>query len=407
MKGNKGSGVKQGGLAVAVTILAASFLQTMASSATSPVLTMIKGEFSQAAMSTVQLAMTLPSIFIMLASFFITALLKRFSIKSITVSGIILYLIGGIGGVFVHSLSALLALRSVMGIGLGLFCPMLPILISQGFEGQARTNMMGYLQSANFLGGMAGTAIGGILAAAGWRSAFWVYLFGVPALVLVIVNLKGESPRSAKAETAGRGRTDGTADKGRASLISWFLGLAMALHGMLLFKLPLSASSMFANLGIDNPGKSGIAVAVLYGGSFLAGLFMGRIRGLLKRAAFPCACVLLAVSFLILGICASEAYIFAGAFLLGFGSGVFAPMLYALVPELIKPRSIPATMTILNAALYLGMFLSPYASVLIKAIGGGSWAFDFYSAAVCEILFALIAGFIMFREKNDREGNVS
>lgn len=390
MKENKQNGY----LAVAATILAVSFLQTMASSATSPVLTMIKGEFAQSAMSTIQLTMTLPSIFIMLASFFVTRLLNRFSLKSITISGIILYLIGGIGGVFVQSLSFLLVLRSIMGIGLGLFCPMLPILISQSFDGQLRTNMMGYLQSANFLGGMAGTAIGGMLAAGGWRNAFWVYLFGIPALIMVIFNLKGTAAQS---KVTDEKKPQETVKKSAVPLTSWFLGTVMVLHGILLFKVPLSASTLFANLGINNPGKSGIAVAVLYGGSFLAGLFMGNIRKLLKKATFPCACLLLAVSFIILGICASEAYIFAGAFLLGFGSGVFAPMLYALVPELIPPAAIPATMTILNAALYLGMFLSPYASALIKAAGAVNPALDFYSAAACEIIFAGIAGWIMFR----------
>lgn len=388
---------KQGVLSVAATILAVSFLQTMASSATSPILTMIKGEFTQSAMSTIQLTMTLPSIFIMLASFFVTSLLKRFSLKFITISGIILYLIGGIGGVFVRCLGALLVLRSVMGIGLGLFCPMLPILISRSFEGQRRTNMMGYLQSANFLGGMTGTAIGGILAASGWRNAFWVYLFGVPALGMVLMNLKDKRPQAGadKGKTVS-GSASGARAKSAAPLTSWFLGLAMVLHGILLFKVPLSASTMFANLGIQNPKKSGIAVAVLYGGSFLAGLCMGNIRKFLKRATFPCACLLLAVSFIVLGICASEIYIFAGALLLGFGSGVFAPMLYALVPELIPPEAIPVTMTILNAALYLGMFLSPYAFALIKSFGAGDLAFDFYAAAACEMIFAGIAGWIMF-----------
>lgn len=73
-------------------------------------------------------------------------------------------------------------------------------------------------------------------------------------------------------------------------------------------------------------------------------------------------------------------------------------MLYALVPELISPQAIPQTMTILSTALYLGMFLSPYASGLIKAIGIDSLAFDFYTGAVCEVVFAVIAGCMMFRK---------
>lgn len=387
---------KNTGIALAAAILSTSFLQTMASSATSPVLSMIKAEFSEAAMATVQLAMTLPSVFIMAVSLFITSLLKWFPLKTITLSGIFLYLAGGIGGVFVRSLPELLVLRSVMGIGLGLFCPMLSILISENFEGQQRTNMMGYLQSFNFLGGMAGTAIGGMLAAFGWRNAFWVYLFGVPAFIMSAVYIKntGKQGQEKKAQAASA--------RAAVPMASWFLGTVMMLHGILLFKLPLSASTLFAGLGVNDPGRSGMAVAVLYGGSFLAGLCMGTIRKILKRAAFPCACLLLGLAFFLLAMCTSEGYIWIGAFMLGFGSGVFAPMLYALAPEMIPPQAIPATMTILNAALYLGMFLSPYASVAIRSVGADTPAFDFFTAVGCELVFAVIAAWLMFRKPSER-----
>ena len=377
--------------AVAVTILTASFLQTMASSAASPVLSMIQEEFSGAAMSTVQLTMTLPSVFIMLSSIFVTGLLTRFSIKAVTSLGILLYLIGGVGGAAATSLFALLVLRSIMGIGLGLFCPMLPILISQNFDGQIRTDMMGYLQSANFLGGMAGTAAGGMLASFGWRNAFWVYLTGVIPLALSLVCIGNKSA----AARAGEEKPS----KGRAPAAAWFLGAAMAIHGVLLFKVPLSASTLFGQLGAADPGKAGMAVAVLYGGSFLAGLFMGRIRRMLGRGTFPCACLLLAAAFMLLGASTQESGVFAGSFLLGFGSGVFAPMLYAMVPELIAPASIPVTMTILNAALYLGMFFSPYVSAAIRAASSGGLSADFYSAVSCEIVFAAAAAYLSFRKK--------
>lgn len=392
---------KKTGMALAATILSVSFLQTMASSATSPVLTMIKAEFAEAAMATVQLTMTLPSVFIMIVSFFVTSLLKRFSLKTVALSGILLYLVGGIGGVFVRGLTSLLILRSIMGIGLGLFCPMLPILISENFEGQQRTNMMGYLQSFNFLGGMAGTAIGGMLAVFGWRNAFWVYLFGVPAFIMAAVYIQSNGNQGRKKESG----MQTAPPKAAIPMASWFLGLVMMLHGILLFKLPLSASTLFAGLGVNDPGKSGVAVAILYGGSFLAGLCMGTIRKILKRAAFPCACLLLGLAFFLLGVCASERYLLIGAFLLGFGSGVFAPILYALAPEMIPPQAIPATMTILNAALYLGMFLSPYASVLIRSAGADSAAFDFFTAVGCELAFAVIAAWFMFRKPSESTGS--
>lgn len=375
---------------ITAAILSASFLQTMASSAISPVLSILQEEFNQASPATIQLAMTLPSVFIMLISFFVPGLLKRFSIKQIVIFGIVLYLVGGIGGAVSTGLVCLLLLRSVMGVGLGLFSPMLPTLISQSFQGQSRTDMMGYLQSFNFLGGMIGTAIGGMLAVSGWRNVFWVYLFGIVAFILTLINIKDNPVIPEEAEST---------DKSSVTFVSWCFGAVMVFHGILLFKVPLSAAELFAGLGIQDTQQSGMAVAVLYGGSFLSGMLMGKLRKLLKMAVMPLACLLLAAAFLLLGICASESYIFAGAFLLGFGSGLFAPMLYAIAPEFVPAEAIPTTMTILNAALYLGMFLSPYASILVKAIGIDCWEFDFYVSFGCELILAL-AGVVLFaREK--------
>lgn len=379
-------------------ILSGSFLQIMASSAVSPALPAMRAEFSHVSVATVQLAMTLPSVFILCISFFIPGLLKRAPLKGILLTGMVLYLVGGVGGAFSGNLASLLVLRSVMGVGLGLFTPLLPILISQLFQGQKGTDMMGYLQSFNFLGGMVGTAIGGVLAAGNWRRVFWVYLFGIIALVLGGKYLGGTRPQVQPSAPAAQ-------PAGKTVWASWGLGGVMMLHGVFLFKVPLAAGELFAGLGEQDPQKAGLAVAMLYGGSFLAGLLVGRLRRVLKDGVMPCGCLLLAASFLVLGRCGSEGDIFLGAALLGIGSGVFAPMLYAVVPEVIPRRAIPATMTILNAAMYLGMFLSPYASALVKGIGTDTWAFDFHVAFAYELFLTLGTAWLFWRKGRKARGH--
>lgn len=91
--------------------------------------------------------------------------------------------------------------------------------------------------------------------------------------------------------------------------------------------------------------------------------------------------------------------VFCATGLLGFGSGIFVPSIFAKVPERIEGRHIPVTMVMVNCGMFLGIFLSPYFSVLTKAIGTDSFSFDYISAIVLNILFAVVAYFLVKSEK--------
>lgn len=111
---------------IVIAILSVSFLQTMTTSIVSPTLGKMAEEFAAVGMSTIQLSMTISSICTIIMSVTIGKLMERFSIKSLMTVGLILYIIGGIGGYFTGSIYQLLGLRVILGIGLGIFSPLLP-----------------------------------------------------------------------------------------------------------------------------------------------------------------------------------------------------------------------------------------------------------------------------------------
>src|SRR5699024_10715742 len=73
-------------------------------------------------------------------SYLTTKITKR----SIVLIGLIIYMVGGVGPQFVSTIEAIIALRLLLGIGVGLLMLLAVSLINDHCEGKVRTNMMGY-----------------------------------------------------------------------------------------------------------------------------------------------------------------------------------------------------------------------------------------------------------------------
>ncbi|KRT35376.1 hypothetical protein HMPREF1705_04652 [Acetomicrobium hydrogeniformans ATCC BAA-1850] len=79
-----------------------------------------------------------------------------------------------------------------MGVGLGMVIPFSTSLISDLYEREERTRMMGLSNSFNMLGGMFALVLSGQLAFFSWRLPFLLYASGVPVMMMVAFFLPGE-----------------------------------------------------------------------------------------------------------------------------------------------------------------------------------------------------------------------
>jgi MFS family permease len=168
------------------SILSISLLTVMASAAVSPALAKIKQAFPAADITLIKLILTLPSLFIIPASLLSGVLVRRMKKKHVLLIGLVIYFIGGIGGGFSTTITQLLVIRALFGIGAGLIIPLSTSLIADFFEGDARTKMMGYSGSLSHFGGVVFLLISGWLACMSWRYAFYVYGLSVLTFLLIL-----------------------------------------------------------------------------------------------------------------------------------------------------------------------------------------------------------------------------
>lgn len=186
-----------------IAILSVSLLTIMASAAVSPALPQIAGAFPNADQTMIKLILTLPSLAIVPCSLLSGWLASRFRVKAILAAGLFAYIVGGIGAGFMSNIAGILAMRVVLGIGVGLIMPLSNTLIFEFFSGEARTKMVGLAGSVNQIGGMIFLSLAGMLACYSWRYAFVVYALAFVSLVLTMVWLPEPERKQASKSSKG------------------------------------------------------------------------------------------------------------------------------------------------------------------------------------------------------------
>jgi MFS family permease len=108
------------------------------------------------------------------------------------------------------SIGGILAMRTLLGAGVGLIMPLSITLIFEFFGGEERTKMVGLAGSVNQLGGMIFLSISGVLACFSWRYAFFVYGLAVVSFVLTSIWLPEPQRKPAAKSSGAKVRLPGT-----------------------------------------------------------------------------------------------------------------------------------------------------------------------------------------------------
>src|SRR5699024_7923467 len=113
-----------------------SMATVMAGAAISRALGLIAKTFPEASPTMIKLILTAPSILIIPFSFlssFLTSILTK---RTLIMCSLVMYLIGGIGPQLVPTIEFLLALRLILGAGVGLVVPLSMSLINDYYSGK-------------------------------------------------------------------------------------------------------------------------------------------------------------------------------------------------------------------------------------------------------------------------------
>lgn len=298
---------------LAASILSLSLLTVMAGAAVAPALEVIRRHFSDASQLEVQLVVCMPALFIVITNMFFGRLASRFGARTLTMAGLALYTVGGAAAGLFNSIWAVLVMRALVGVGVGIIMPLSTGLLSYYFAPEKREGLMGLSSAANQLGGVVATLLAGVLANISWRLSFLVYLMGLISIVLCLIFMPNDRIRESAKPGEKSESSDGVWRR------NWGYILCMFLLMTAFFIYP-------ANFAIVTAAEGAIPMslcAVIMAGTDLVAFGGGLAFVWVKRASGKCA-RLVAPALFLLGYCLL-AFVggwggtIAGSALVGFG----------------------------------------------------------------------------------------
>ncbi|WP_240377155.1 MFS transporter [Bacillus piscicola] len=363
------------------TIISISMATVMAGAAISPALGLIAQAFPEASPTMVKLILTAPSIMIIPFSFLSGYLTSKLTKRTIVMMGLLIYLVGGIVPQFVPTIELLLALRLLLGAGVGLLMPLAMSLINDYYTGKERTKMMGYNSAFSNFGGIITMLLAGWLATFGWRTPFNVYFLGLVIFLLVFFFLpKGEVQKAPEQE-------------GKSKMPFAVYGYALAMGGIMLayYSIATNMALYLEQNSFGGPALAGTVVAFTTVGGMITSLLLVQIELTFKKYVIPVMLFGMGAAFCVLALTNSVALVMISVCLVGFGQGSLFPIIVLKVLDSVPLHQSDQAVAMTSSFTFLGQFLSP---VVLDGIGklvhNPAIRFQYGTLAVVILIIVLI-----------------
>lgn len=337
-------------------VLSLSLLTIMAGAAVASGIGRISDAFPDVPTATVKLVVSLPPLFMIFSSLAVGLLSKRIKARPLVLSGLVVFIVGGVGAGFADSISQLLAFRAVLGIGTGMILPFSTGLIAACYTGSEKGKMMGYSFSANNLGALVANILAGTLAMVSWRDMFGVYLIGLISLLLILLFLKdlpdSRRPKNLLNENASKSKTRKIPSK------TYLVALcAMALM-MVFYLLVTNLALVVSERSLGGSDISGY----LFAANTLVMMAMGATLTHTMRFNkffFPLFLTILAIGLCGIYVSTSLLLLVTSLIFCGAGLGALLPRLISLASEGIPEEMGIKVMSVTMGFAWFGQFLSP------------------------------------------------
>jgi MFS family permease len=375
---------------IKAAILSLSLLTVMSGAAVSPAVADIVAAFPEAPELLGKMVLTTPSLTIIPMSLITGIIISRVSRKKLLYTGIALYIVGGFGGGTAHDINFLLAMRAVLGAGVGILMPLSTGIIADLYSGEEKSRTMGFSSSATNLGAIIATLLAGVLTSFHWRAAFGVYLLGLPVLYLVAVYI----PDNVRRTDDGVGSSIKISDFASYSL--W--GLAIFLVMAAFYTIPVNIALYITQNTLGGAGTAGIVIAVMTASAFVTGLFFGRLNRVLGRFLPALSCITFAASFYVLSAFQSLYGIIPAMILGGFSTGTLVPWIMNGVTAKTGKGAGTSGTAVVSCFLYAGQFFSPVITGKAAALTTGTGIADIYlflsaASAAAAVAAVMISSF--------------
>ncbi len=360
-------------------------------------LSSIGAHFKNASQTLITSLIAVPCLVVIPVTLISGALMNYISKKHLLLAGIFFFLTGGVLPAFCISFEAILLFRGIFGIGIGLIQTLNSALIAEYFDGSEKDSVQGNATSAQMMGCIIMSFIGGRLGTRAWNHVFFVHLLAILSLLIVALYIPSSTRQISPPKNKQKNHS-----KGKLTPLTWFWAFACMLFFIAAQTYSNSLSFLITEKGLGNASQSGNSLAFFALGGFLMGLSFGKLMGIFKKLTLSFSFLLLAVSYLIIAFSGSMICIYVGSIIAGLS--VSAAMACIMVES---GNSVPIPLSGMAVALAtcfqnIGMFLSPYIITPMGKIRGESSSQNYYIFLFSAVILVLFSSFFFVwgRHKN-------
>lgn len=361
------------------TILSISLL-SMAVTAASPALGDISKAFPDTRQNIIMLIVSLPALLIIPFTLICGKLSSIMSKRKLLFIGLILFIIGGVSPSFSNSITFILGMRAVLGIGVGFIMPLATGLIADFYHGEELAAMMGLQSAFVNVGAIITSLIAGFLSVINWHYTFFVYVCGIGVLLLTFFKL----PEPEKTSHSNK-------EKPSLSISVYVISFLLLIYGLFLFSFFTNTAMVITGENLGNAASAGVAITMMTVGGLIAGIFFGKVSQALKRFTLAASVILTGIGFIMLSYSHNYHLILAAAVMSGIGFGTTMPTVMIKVSNLAPKDAATFAIAIATSAMSLGQFLSPLVlSWIGQLAGNGSGRFSFLLSGVGILIGGLL-----------------
>lgn len=377
------------------TLILCGLAMVIGSSLLAPAMEKISAEYPHISAALLPLIITLPVLTLLVGLVTSSALSTRLSIKTLILTGLILILISGVLPYFIHSFYVIIALRGILGVGLGMIMPLQTALFAEYEEAQ-RTVLIGANVTVNCVIGVLLFAVAGKLAEINWRLIFLLYAVFALIFILAIIYIP-QRPLTAEPKASS---DQASAPLHRSLPASVYVYcLIIALVTLTGYVMTTIMASYLTSHQLGGAAEVGILTALATAVSAIGGMVVPLITKYLRNYATPILVLLCGLGFFCYTLTGSLGFIALGHGLTGFAQGVLGCILTFKLTQAVALEQVSIASSCYLATLFVSQFLSPYWLMLHKNIlhlSGDTAAYTIY--ALIMAVLAVFAFFWMRRE---------
>lgn len=382
MKINTGKGAIS--LLVLLGIWSVSAVSSLPGLAISPILGDLTRIFPHATELEVQMLTSLPSLLIIPFVLVAGKLSESRRQLDLLLLGLAIFFCSGVACLFARSITALILISCLLGIGAGMIIPLSTGLVVEYFTGDWRVRQLGYSSAINNLALVIATALAGYLADINWHLPFLVYTLPGVAWLLCL-NLKKQPAVEEPQESLQRRQQ--RIDSGK--LVGLMLLYLFITYAVLVITYDIDF--LVDNYHIES-SFAGVLISLFFLAIMLPGLLLNRLIRGLKSNTNLLSLLLVGIGLLLTGFLHTKIGLTAGVVITGLGYGVMQPIIYDKAATIAPPQSATLALSFVMAMNYLAVMICPFLLSLLRDLFHiHHETFAFRLNGVLVLLLALVA----------------